>query len=272
MPTFSLRSTSTGNAVAGGPQRAEVVRHHEHGQPQALLQFAHQHVEFRSRDRVQTRGRLVEKQQLGIQCQGARKAGALAHTARQFGRVFAGRVGRQANHAQPHRGDFVHQALRQVGVFAQRRLHVLRNGLVAEQGAILEQYAAAHLHVHQSVAGKRVEVVAEHFDPAARRVLQPDDRTQQHGFAGPGTADHRQYLAADHIEIDVVMQDVPADARDQALDADGDVRVGHGAHRPSLEKTTENTASAVMTRKIDSTTACVVCRPTLEALRSAWNP
>ena len=75
-----------------------------------------------------------------------------------------------------------------------------------------------------------------------------------------------------HVQIDVLVQNASTDPRQQSLDTDDCGRCGRGAHIPSHEKVIEKAASATMTRKIDSTTACVVCRPTLEALRSTWKP
>ena len=79
---------------------------------------------------------------------------------------FAGGIGRQTHHAEPHRGDLVQQLLRQIGMLSHRRLHVLRDGLVAEQGAVLEQDTAADLHLHQMRRRQLREVVAQHFDAA----------------------------------------------------------------------------------------------------------
>ena len=44
----------------------------------------------------------------------------------------------------------------------------------------------------------------------ARRfaLLQPDDRAHQHRFAAARTADEPQYLAARHIEIEMIVQDM----------------------------------------------------------------
>ena len=101
------------------------------------------------------------------------------------------------------------------------------------------------------------------------RLLQPDDRAQQNRLAGAGAADHAQNLPTQHIKIDVVVQNVAAEPGHQPADPDGRSGV---AHIPSTENRIEKTASATMTRKIDSTTACVVSLPTLDALRSTCNP
>ena len=59
--------------------------------PSRFWSDADQLVERRRRDRIEARGRLVEEQQLGIERERARKAGALDHAARQLGRDISGR-------------------------------------------------------------------------------------------------------------------------------------------------------------------------------------
>ena len=73
-------------------------------------------------------------------------------------------------------------------------------------------------------------------------------------------------------EVDVVVQNMPAQSRQKSLNADYRPRRCGDTHIPSHEKVMEKAASATMTRTKDSTTACVVCRPTLEALRSTSKP
>ncbi len=65
------------------------------------------------------------------------------------------------------------------------------------------------------------------------------------------------------------MNRLGAEPRDEAADAnDRFARRRHRAHIRSIENSTENAASATITRKIDSTTDKVVSRPTLSALRA----
>src|SRR5690349_13845948 len=65
--------------VADRVETVEIVRHHEDGEAEAALQVAHQGVELAGADRVEAGGRLVEEEELGIERQGARETGALAH-------------------------------------------------------------------------------------------------------------------------------------------------------------------------------------------------
>src|SRR6185312_4779318 len=81
-----------GDAVGGGAQRVDVMRDHEHGKPEALLQIADKLIELRRGNRIETRRRLIEKKQFRIERKRAREAGALLHAARKLGWKFARRV------------------------------------------------------------------------------------------------------------------------------------------------------------------------------------
>ena len=83
--------------VADGEQAVEIVGHHEDGEAQRLLQRADEIVEVAGRDRIEARGRLVEKDDLGIERERARERDALGHAAGKLGREFVGRVLRQAD-------------------------------------------------------------------------------------------------------------------------------------------------------------------------------
>ena len=117
-------------------------------------------------------------------------------------------------------------------------------------------------------------VAAQHLDAPRHRPVKPDDGAQQHRLAGARAADDAQHLAAPHIEIETVMDDLRAERVDQTADPDDGVAVRIGCHVQifSTENTIENAASVTMTKKIDSTTDWVVSRPTLSALRVTLNP
>src|SRR6185437_13418926 len=70
-----------GDAVADRHQAVEIVRHHEDGKIETRPQILDQLVEGSGADRVEPSRRLVEEQQLRIERQRARQAGALLHAA-----------------------------------------------------------------------------------------------------------------------------------------------------------------------------------------------
>ena len=67
------------HAVADFVQRIEIVGDQEHREAEGFLQFAREIVERRRPDRVEARGRFVQKQQFGIERQRPREAGGLRY-------------------------------------------------------------------------------------------------------------------------------------------------------------------------------------------------
>jgi len=62
-----LPAPQNGNAVASGIKTIQIVGYHENRQPQSTLQGADQFVEISGADRVEPRGRLIQKDELGIE-------------------------------------------------------------------------------------------------------------------------------------------------------------------------------------------------------------
>src|SRR6202012_2122446 len=98
-----------------------------------------------------------------------------------------------------------------------------------------------------------------------------------HRLAGAGATDDAQHLAAHDVEIEMVVDDGPAEAVNETAHLDDDVALlvvfsARVAHMPSTEKMIENAASRAMIRKMDSPTERVVSLPTLSALRSTRMP
>ncbi len=72
------------HAIADREQAVEIMRHHQYGKPEAAPQITDQLVEFPGSDRIEPGCWLVEKDNFRIERECARKAGALAHSARQL--------------------------------------------------------------------------------------------------------------------------------------------------------------------------------------------
>src|SRR5258708_1070599 len=113
------------DAVADGIQAGEVMGDHEHRQPQCFLQCLDQDIEFARRNGIQTRGRLVEKHDRGIERERAGQRHAFGHAARQFGRKLVAILRYQPDHFELGGSDFVHQFGRHHQIFAQWKLDVL---------------------------------------------------------------------------------------------------------------------------------------------------
>src|SRR6478735_7847192 len=262
-----------GDAVARGIKTVEIVGYHENGQPQSTLQGAHQLVEVAGADRIEARGRFVKEHQFGIECEGARQRHALDHAARQFRRKTIGDFGLQTHHAELGHHDLVEQPLRDLEIFAHRKLNVLAHCERGEQRALLEQDAPAALDAAALRRVRRVEIDAEHLDPSGDLRHQADDSPRQYRFARTGRADKSQDLAALDVEIEPVEHPGLAKLDRNVADADDGVGnlVRHG-HIPIDAKKMANTPSITITKKIPFTTEDVVCCPSDSALPWTASP
>jgi len=72
----------SGDAVANSAKAVEIVRDHKDGNAQRLMKSANQRVKLAGRDRIKSRRRLIEKNDLRIERQGAREPHALGHPSR----------------------------------------------------------------------------------------------------------------------------------------------------------------------------------------------
>ena len=157
-------------------------------------------------------------------------------------------------------------------MFAQGDLNILGHSLIPEECSILEEHAPTDLHPYKRIAIEVSQILTQHFDCTAGWLLQANDRTKENGFSGTGAANDAEDLTPVYVKVEVVMQNMPTEPCEQTADSYDNGLVDRLVHIPNQEKVIENAASATMTRKMDSTTACVVCRPTLEAFRSTSNP
>ena len=94
-------------------------------------------------------------------------------------------------------------------------------------------------------------ILAEHLDLARGRGLQADDRSHEDRLAGAGPADDADDLAAADGEIEILMDDLIAEAIGEAAHRDDRLAILRDHIHPTELKKTANTASMTMTRKID---------------------
>ena len=100
--------------------------------------------------------------------------------------------------------------------------------------------------------------------------VEHDHLAQQRRLAAATGARQREDLAAPHLEADVTVHDLRAEARAHVLDLDH--VLGRHGQIPRKLNATENAASATISRKIDCTTLTVVFCPTLSASPLTWKP
>src|SRR5262249_719132 len=177
----------------------------KYGETKAGFRVPDQLVEGAGGYRIEPRRRFVEKHDFRIERQGARQAGPFAHASRELEGIFRPRNLRQPDHIDLDRRDLVHQAQRHVVVFLDRHLDVLRDGQRAEQRAVLKQDAPTVFELSPLTFGHPQNVAPKHLDLAFYRPVEPDDRAQQNRFSGPRAADDPNNFAAQHIEIDTLV-------------------------------------------------------------------
>ncbi len=244
-----------GDPVAYGVEAVEVVRDHEHGQPQRRLQIFDQFVERRRPDRIEPGGGLVQEHDLRVERERPRQPRPLAHAARQFRGELRPRLRRQAHKPDLHRRDLVHQLLRQMQMLLQRDLNVLGDGEGREQRAVLEEDTPAPLD--RALLGLRhvAARLAEDLDASFARPVEPEDGPKKHRLARARSADDAQDLAAVDVEVEMVVNDLPPELVAQVPHGDDDLAL---SHMPSFTNRMENNASSTMTVKMPSTTEAVV--------------
>src|SRR4051794_17240086 len=247
--------------------------YHENGQAQSTLQGAHQFVEIAGADRIEAGGRLVQEHQFRIERERARQRHALDHAAGQFRGKTVGDLRLQADHAKLGHHDLVEQPLRDLEIFAHRKLDVLPHRERGKQRALLEQDAPAALDGSALRGAGRVEIDAEHLDAAGEFRYQADDSAGQHGFAGAGRTDESKNLAALDVEVESVEHPRGAELHgDVANPDDGVGSLACHGHIPIAAKKMANTPSITMTKKIPFPTEEVVCWPSDSALPCTANP
>ena len=212
-----------GDAITNRIEAVQIVRHHENGEAEAVVQSLDEFVVVGGADRVEAGGRLVQEQQLGVEGQRPGQAGALAHAAGELGRLLVAGIRRQADQGNLEGGDLAHGLFVQPGMLADRHDDVLRHRQRGKQGAVLELHAGAALDVAFGLAVQLADVLAEDLDGPLGRVVEADDGAQQHGFAGPRSAHKPDNLAAKYVEIEVVVDDVVAELRAHAAQLEHDV-------------------------------------------------
>src|SRR5262245_49816315 len=244
------------DAVADLEDGIEIVRDHHYRQVEALLELEHKLVEGRGRDGVEARGRLVEEQDGGIEGERPGESRPLGHAARKLGGVLGGADLPEADQPDPEARDLAQQGRAQPEMLADWQLDVLRDGERGEERAALEHDAVAALHRKELALGHVRHLVTLDPDRALRRLLQAEERPEQHGLAAAGAADDAEDLAGADLEVEPVVHDLAAEPVDDAA------RLDDRRHQMSSSRnSTANIASARMTRKIDCTTATVVSRP-----------
>src|ERR1700730_15242636 len=113
------------DAVANGIQAGKIMGDHEDCQSEGFLQRFDQIVEVPRRDGIQSRRRLSEKHDCGVECERTRQRDALGHSAGEFGRKLVAILQRQTDHLELGGRNLIHQRFGEDKIFPHRKLNVL---------------------------------------------------------------------------------------------------------------------------------------------------
>src|SRR5260370_1453023 len=256
---------------------------HDDGHVKCLFEFENKLIHAGSNNRIQSRGRLVEKKNLRIHGQRASHRGALLHAAAQLRRHVVLESG-QTYLIQFQPQDDFDGRLFQRGVLAQRQSHVFSDGHRAKQRAALKRHADfLPDFVHFTRRNGR-DVFPFEPDFTRTRPFQAHQWQQKRALAGTGTAQNHQRFTVHHIKTDAVenfvfsITDAKIPQRNRRLRLHRNaVGLLHGRYsKPYFslmkKKSVVNTRSTRITRKMETTTARVVDRPTCSAPAPVESP
>src|SRR6266403_2163228 len=175
--------------VADGEDARELVRHHHDGGVEAVAQVEDQVIEPPRAQRIESRRRLVEEEDVRIERHGARQPGAFGHAAADLRGVVVLEAG-EAHQRELERGQRGDLFGANRGVLLQRQGHVLRQGhrapersaLVEHSEASQEAVAFRRRHFPETGAGPLVE------DGPLGRLLEPDQVPQQRALSAAASS------------------------------------------------------------------------------------
>ena len=162
----------------------------------ALRQRADEVLDLAASDRVESRGRFVEDDEVGIVDEGLREPDAALHALGELAHGARPRVA-EADHLD----ELLRALLPVTGVEREEvaeEIERLARAEIAVEVALLGQVADARLGLH--VARR----FAEDGDLALGRVEQAEQHLDGRGFAGTVRPEQPEHLAAAHLEVDVV--------------------------------------------------------------------
>jgi hypothetical protein len=247
----------------GDPERAtHVVRHHDAGDTQLVVQPLHEAVDDIRVDRVQARGGLVVEEILGTAGDGPRDPHPLPHPAGELSRVLLDRVQRQV-HQPDAFGDALPTVLQIVVLVlvGDAEPHVLEHIHRVEQGAVLKHVADLGAHLGEVLPPERRDVLPIHDHRSAVRLDQADDVLQQDALPGARRSEEGNGLALAHFEVDPLQDYLLAEGLMQRVDLD---------HWLSSSRVRTVSSTRMSTELV--TTAAVVDRPTPSAPCWVLNP
>ena len=190
------------HAVGEDQRLGHVVRDHDRGQPEPIVQRADRRAELVARHRVERAERLVHQQQLRARSPARaprRRAGAARPTVHRASgrRNRRGRSTRASSSATRAVGSASPSSRKPIATFS-------ADGHVREQPDILEHVTDPPPQPER-IAVRHVRAVDR--DRPGARLDQPVDRLEQGRLARPRTADQRDEAAPGDVDRDVIDRD-----------------------------------------------------------------
>ena len=211
----------------------QVVRHHDAGDAQRVVQLADQLGRGTQGNRVQPRERLVVHDQVRVQRDGAGQRHAAGHAAGDLAGHQVARAA-QPDGIELHQDDVANQASRAGRVCSRNgKRDVVEHAQVGEQGTELEQHAHAPAHRVQACLVERADLLAVEQQFALLGAHLAADQPQHRRLAAAGSAHERGDLAARHGKLrSSRTRPLPvAEAQVAAFDERRGVGIGHPAWR-----------------------------------------
>jgi hypothetical protein len=158
-------------------------------------------------DRVESRRRLVEKEDARVQGHGPGDSRALLHSSRQCGRLARG-GGEQTDLVELRRGDEILLFRSQIRELVERKPHVLQHRHGPEQRPALIHHAELAQQAEPVLAFGRHDVLAVEEDSARSGVKEADHGLQERALPAARTAEDHEDLAGADVERHVLLDHV----------------------------------------------------------------
>ena len=170
--SYELALRQDADAVAYGVEALQIVRDHEDGELERLLQGSDQLVEIARGNRIEAGRRLVEEYELGIEREGPRERHAFGHASRELGRNLCQSAG-----PRPTMSSLAlaisSSSRSKAEMLAHGKLHVLQHRQRGQQRALLEQYPPSLLDHLARILARMGEIGTEHLDRTCTAGISP---------------------------------------------------------------------------------------------------
>jgi hypothetical protein len=166
-------------------------------------------VDFLGADRIETGGRLVGENKVGIQRQRARQGNALFHSATDPRRSLRSMLFK-ADHPEFESRRFKqHRWINTPVMFAKREMHVPEQRKGFYQGPGLKQHSTPDMQFPQLFPLEPMKVLPENADLAGSWLKDPDQYIQESALAASAPAKNDEGLLRIDLETDSVQDGPP---------------------------------------------------------------